>query len=69
MHLKNYVVKQNDKITKGQVIGYMGNTGNVEPLPNNSNSTNGTHLHFVLYDGIPYQGGVAINPNVIFNLK
>ena len=47
----------------------MGNTGNVEPVPTNSNSTNGTHLHFVLYDGIPYQGGVAINPNVIFKLK
>ena len=69
MHLKNYVVKQNDKISKGQVIGYMGNTGNVDPVPTNSNSTNGTHLHFVLYDGIPYQGGVAINPNVIFKLK
>ena len=35
----------------------------------NINSTNGTHLHFVLYDGIPYQQGVAINPNVIFKLR
>ena len=69
MHLKNYIVKQNDKITKGQVIGYMGNTGNVEPIPTNRNSTNGTHLHFVLYDGVPYQGGVAINPSLIFKIK
>ena len=44
MHLKNYVVK----ITKGQVIGYMGNTGNVEPITTNSNSKNGTHLHFCI---------------------
>ena len=69
MHLKNYVVKQNDKVTKGQVIGYMGNTGNVDPVPTNINSTNGTHLHFALYDGIPYQGGITINPTNIYNLK
>lgn len=66
MHLKNYIVKQNDKITKGQVIGYMGNTGNVEPVPTNSSSTNGTHLHFVLYDGVPYRGGIPIDPTKIY---
>ena len=69
MHLKNYIVKENDKVSKGQVIGYMGNTGNVEPIPTNSNSTNGTHLHFVLYDEIPYQKGIKINPNLLFNIK
>lgn len=68
MHLKNYIVKQNDKVNRGQIIGYMGNTGNVEPIPTNNNSRNGTHLHFVLYDGIPYQGGNSINPNVIYKL-
>lgn len=42
-------VKVGDKIKKGQVIGYMGNTGNVIPMPDNEYSTNGTHLHFVVY--------------------
>ena len=49
MHLKNASVKEGDKIKKGQVIGYMGNTGNVIPIPDNEYSTNGTHLHFVIY--------------------
>lgn len=49
MHLKNASVKEGDKIKKGQVIGYMGNTGNVIPIPDNEYSTNGTHLHFVMY--------------------
>ena len=49
MHLKNVSVKVGDKIKKGQVIGYMGNTGNVIPIPDNEYSTNGTHLHFVIY--------------------
>ena len=49
MHLKNVSVKVGDKIKKGQVIGYMGNTGNVIPIPDNEYSTNGIHLHFILY--------------------
>jgi len=49
MHLKNVSVKVGDKIKKGQVIGYMGNTGNVIPIPENEYSINGTHLHFVIY--------------------
>lgn len=49
MHLKSCSVKEGDKVSAGQVIGYMGNTGNVEPVPVDNNSTNGTHLHFVLW--------------------
>ena len=47
----------------------MKNTSNAEHISTNSNSRNVTHLHFVLYDGIPYHEVIAINPNVIFNLK
>ena len=62
MHLKTINVKQGDTVAKGQVIGTMGNTGNVIPVPTTSSPYNGTHLHFCLYVGEPFRGGYAINP-------
>jgi len=62
MHLKDIKVSLGQSVSSGQVIGTMGNTGNVRPVPINSNSTSGTHLHFCLYIGEPYRGGYAINP-------
>ena len=62
MHLKNINVKIGDTVSKGQVIGTMGNTGNVIPVPTANNPTAGTHLHFSLYVGEPFKGGYAINP-------
>ena len=61
MHLKNVSVKVGDKIKKGQVIGYMGNTGNVIPIPDNEYSTNGTHLHFYFYKFIENNKKQEIN--------
>lgn len=69
MHLKDIKVKVGDEVLAGDIIGTMGNTGNVEPIPIDENSTNGTHLHFVLYLGQPYNGGIPINLNLYFNLK
>lgn len=62
MHLKDIKVKVGDVVSKGQVIGTMGNTGNVEPVPTASSPYLGTHLHFCLYIGEPYKGGYAVNP-------
>ena len=62
MHLKDIKVKVGDIVSRGQVIGTMGNTGNVIPVPTAKNPYLGTHLHFALYIGKPYQGGYAINP-------
>lgn len=62
MHLKDIKVKVGDTVSRGQVIGTMGNTGNVIPVPTPSAPYLGTHLHFCLYKGQPYHGGYPINP-------
>lgn len=62
MHLKDIYVSVGQNVSRGQVIGSMGNTGNVSPAPTSSNPYNGTHLHFGLYIGEPYNGGYAVNP-------
>ncbi len=42
-------VPSNTYVYAGTVIGIMGNTGYVIPLPSPSNPTSGTHLHFEVY--------------------
>ena len=66
MHLKDIKVSLGQDVSGGQVIGTMGNTGNVYPVPRGSNSTVGKHLHFCLYIGEPYRGGYAINPMSVY---
>lgn len=51
-HLSKQVVKVNDVVTKGTVIGKGGNTGN----------SRGSHLHLV----VTYKG-VSINPEYLFD--
>lgn len=63
MHLSKINVNVGDNISGGQVIGAMGNTGQVIPVPTNTNPMGGTHLHFCVFIGRPYGGGgYAINP-------
>lgn len=66
MHLKDIRVKVGDVVSKGQVIGTMGNTGNVLPVPTASAPYLGTHLHFCLYVGEPFNGGYEINPMTVY---
>lgn len=57
LHMKkdSLKVKKGDKVTKEQIIGYMGNTGN----------SSGAHLHFDVHNGksyvdpVPFLQGVA----------
>ena len=47
-------VSVGDKVTQGQVIGTVGNTGNCLPRPTASSPLRGTHLHFeVRVNGSP----------------
>ena len=45
-HLKSRTVSAGQKVSGGQVIGYSGNTGRVNPAPTASDPLAGTHLHF-----------------------
>jgi peptidoglycan hydrolase CwlO-like protein len=49
MQAGSRTVKAGDEVTQGQVIGIVGNTGNVSPRPTSSNPLNGTHLHFEVF--------------------
>ena len=62
MHLRSIHVRVGSMVTAGDVIGTMGNTGNVIPVPTSSAPYLGTHLHFCLYRGEPFKGGVPVNP-------
>lgn len=66
MHLKQVNVSVGDTVSRGQVIGLMGNTGNVIPVPTASSPYAGTHLHFCLYVGEPFKGGYAVNPMTLY---
>lgn len=53
-HLDEIIVSQGQNVRKGDVIGYMGNTGFVVsggvPYWGNAPAGKGTHLHFGLYE-------------------
>lgn len=52
MHLSKILVNDGQDIQRAQKIGLMGSSG----------ASTGTHLHLGVWQGIPYQGGVALDP-------
>jgi len=59
-HLSQVLVKVDDVVTKGQVIGKAGNSGRTEPL-----GAGGAHLHFEIRKGRQTIAGVgtSVNPD------
>lgn len=55
-HLSKTYVKAGDRVSRRQKIGAMGDTGNVT----------GTHLHFGVFTGIPYNGGRPFDPRKLW---
>ncbi len=66
-HMSKTNVSVGQTVDRRQIIGAMGNTGMVSPRPSASAPYAGTHLHFSVFRGYPYQGGSAFNPRVLFN--
>lgn len=56
-HCSRMVVSAGQDVTQGQVIAYVGNTGNVSPRPSASNPHAGAHLHFEVW-----VNGTRVNP-------
>ncbi len=51
-HLSKFYVSKGQWVSRGEKIGAMGHTGNAF----------GTHLHFGVFTGPPYNGGRSFNP-------
>ena len=50
-HLNEVYVKTGQKVTYGQMLAKMGNTGHVIPKPTLENLHAGTHLHLAVVEG------------------
>jgi len=49
-HLSSMLVNAGDLVKEGQVIGTMGNSGYVNPVPSPDCEHCGSHLHFAVFD-------------------
>ncbi len=66
MHLSTILVQEGQVVSRGQVIGKMGNTGEVYPVPSSYSPYSGTHLHFATWRGFPNRGGSPFNPLTLY---
>lgn len=56
-HLDSFAVESGDRVKKGDVLGYVGNTGNAITTP--------PHLHFGIYSGGPVDPAPFLKPEPV----
>jgi len=56
-HLDSYAVESGDRVKKGDVLGFVGNTGNAITTP--------PHLHFGIYSGGPVDPAPFLKPEPV----
>ena len=56
-HLDSFAIKSDDTVKKGDVLGYVGNTGNARTTP--------PHLHFGIYSGGPVDPTPFLKPEPV----
>jgi len=56
-HLDSFEVESGDKVKKGDILGYVGNTGNAITTP--------PHLHFGIYSGGPVDPAPFLKPEPV----
>lgn len=56
-HLDSFAVESGDRVKKGEILGYVGNTGNAITTP--------PHLHFGIYSGGPVDPAPFLKPEPV----
>lgn len=56
-HLDSFAIESGDAVTKGEILGYVGNTGNAITTP--------PHLHFGIYSGGPVDPAPFLKPEPV----
>lgn len=56
-HLDSFAVESGDRVKKGDILGYVGNTGNAITTP--------PHLHFGIYSGGPVDPAPFLKPEPV----
>ena len=56
-HLDSFAIETGDAVTKGEILGYVGNTGNAITTP--------PHLHFGIYSGGPVDPAPFLKPEPV----
>ncbi|MGP4843832.1 M23 family metallopeptidase [Marinobacter sp. 1Y8] len=56
-HLDSFAIESGDKVKKGDILGYVGNTGNARTTP--------PHLHFGIYSGGPVDPAPFLKPEPV----
>ena len=56
-HLDSFEIESGDRVKKGEILGYVGNTGNARTTP--------PHLHFGIYSGGPVDPAPFLKPEPV----